>query len=605
MVDFYIKQLSVTGVDVRPAILNFQRGTNIIYGDSDYGKSYVVECIDYLFGAKTMRLKSSSGYNRVSMIIQTSQGEIHLERRFDVKKESVTITTTDPRYTGLTCTGLDRDVLDSFWMRLIGIGENQTVVTSGYYARELLKWNNISKLLLHKETAISGNKSAIQSGTKQLSTLLFLLTGQDFIEEPTLESDKDRIKKEAGAKQQIERQMEELQKRQIDIFNLVNAPEAQVVQRDWADLLERFSFEEQRLQTAISDSRKLHRQMDEARKKLSSYLLQAENHKLLKGLYDAQAKRLAFTIEGQLLTIDHDAQCTCPFCGATKQEACVDKDVMDATRAEFEQAEIAIQHFYNANNELNTKIERLQRRIAKLEKKCAGIDETIATAYAPSVTELKRQMGRYLDFVRLQHELDLISTDLSTLQTKKDSLGGKPTAYDVKYRPKEWFPDDFQPSMSSYLHNMLTACDPERFSKIRFEMARMDVSVELQDKDTFGEGWRAFLNTAVAFSLFQHLCAHGTYVPGLLILDSPIQAMKQPEGSRLTTQLFNYIIHNSDCGQVFLIENKLPDGLDTEKARMFSLSPEGFLPDFKHPVKYRKDASEAEAKTEAESQTDA
>ena len=56
MVDFYIKQLSVTGIEVRPAILNFQRGTNIIYGDSDYGKSYVVECIDYLFGAKLYSL---------------------------------------------------------------------------------------------------------------------------------------------------------------------------------------------------------------------------------------------------------------------------------------------------------------------------------------------------------------------------------------------------------------------------------------------------------------------------------------------------------------------------------------------------------------------
>ena len=67
MIDFYIKQLSVTGFNVRPMTLQFQRGANIIYGTSDSGKSYVVECLDFMFGAKTMRLKSSSGYNAVSL----------------------------------------------------------------------------------------------------------------------------------------------------------------------------------------------------------------------------------------------------------------------------------------------------------------------------------------------------------------------------------------------------------------------------------------------------------------------------------------------------------------------------------------------------------
>ena len=117
MTDFYIKQLSVTGNGVRPSTFEFRRGTNIIFGDSDSGKSYVAECLGFMFGAKTMRLKRSSGYNMVSVVVKTSQGEIHLARRFDVGKESVTIQSTDPRYAGLNCTGVERDVLDSFWMK--------------------------------------------------------------------------------------------------------------------------------------------------------------------------------------------------------------------------------------------------------------------------------------------------------------------------------------------------------------------------------------------------------------------------------------------------------------------------------------------------------
>ena len=195
MTDFYIKQLTVSGVDVKATVIDFKKGTNIIYGNSDIGKSYVVECLDFLFGAKNMRLKDTSGYNTVSAVIQTSQGEIHIERRFDVRKKAISIFSTDPRYEHLSCTGVDRDTLDSLWLRLIGIDENQTVVVNGDYVHELLKWNNIKQTLLIKETSVSGTKSVIPNSTKSLSTLLFLLTGMDFADVPPRESDTDRRKR--------------------------------------------------------------------------------------------------------------------------------------------------------------------------------------------------------------------------------------------------------------------------------------------------------------------------------------------------------------------------------------------------------------------------
>ena len=52
MADFYIKKLTVSGKNVKTAELNFEPGTNIIYGTSELGKSYIVECLDFMFGAK-------------------------------------------------------------------------------------------------------------------------------------------------------------------------------------------------------------------------------------------------------------------------------------------------------------------------------------------------------------------------------------------------------------------------------------------------------------------------------------------------------------------------------------------------------------------------
>ena len=69
MTNFFISQLKITGSEVRPATLEFKQGANIIYGNSDEGKSYIVECLDFMFGAKNMRLKASSGYSTITMTI--------------------------------------------------------------------------------------------------------------------------------------------------------------------------------------------------------------------------------------------------------------------------------------------------------------------------------------------------------------------------------------------------------------------------------------------------------------------------------------------------------------------------------------------------------
>ncbi len=589
MIDFYIRELSVTGFKVRPSVLSFQRGTNIIYGDSDSGKSYVAECLDYIFGAKTMRLKASSGYNTVSVIIKTSKGEIILSRRFDVRKRAVSIQSTDPRFVGLNCTGVERDVLDSFWLRLIGINENQTVVTSGYYAHEMLTWNNIEKFLLLKENQISSVKSVVPKDCKSLSSLLFLLTGDDFADMPTLETDKDRIKKAKGAKEQIKKEMQRISKRRFELLAKLTSDEIQQIRQNWDELLRRFTYEEQQLQTAIAESKKYHSKLDEAQKKLSSFLLQAENHNLLRSLYTAQAKRLAFTMEGQLLTSVYGVKCTCPFCGKETDESKVNPAALEATRAEFEDAEIALHQFQNANEELMDRIEKQQGFVNTLQAKCNTLDKQISETYAPSVADMKRQMEKYLEFIRIQHEVDLLGVDHETLQTEYDSLDQKPTEQAVKFKPRDEYPDCFRKEMGTRMEDMLVACGLKNLDKVRFEMSTMDISLEWQDKDTFGEGYRAFLNTTVAFSLFHHLCDTGKYVPGLLILDSPIQAMKQPEGSQLTTLLFNYMIENSGCGQVFIIENKLPENYMSDKATIYSLSGNGFLPDFQHPIKKRND----------------
>ena len=59
-----LKKLVLSGVDKKDAVLKFTEGLNVISGDSDTGKTYAFQCINYMLGAED-RLE------KAAMIIST------------------------------------------------------------------------------------------------------------------------------------------------------------------------------------------------------------------------------------------------------------------------------------------------------------------------------------------------------------------------------------------------------------------------------------------------------------------------------------------------------------------------------------------------------
>lgn len=594
MAEFYIKEMKISGPDKTTAVYEFQPGANIIYGESDSGKSYVVECLDYMFGEKTMRLKASSGYDTISVVVKTPKGEVKLLRCFDARKKNVEIFSTDEDFENFTGTGYGADVLDNFWLRLIGIQENQQVVVDSYYHKERLTWANIKKMFLIKEDNISKTSSVIPSGIKSLSALLFLLTGKDFRTIDAVDSDKEREKKSEAEKAAILKILEKTRQRMEMLLQQLRNTPVDEIREQWTEILARFQQKEDQLRQALQQSRELHEKLDIARKKLASSRLQHENYALLQSLYDARMKRNAFVTEGNLIALDHGGDCTCPFCGARQQADDVNVDAMNASVAELKKTGEEIRRFEEANADLEKRIARQQERVDLLEKECSALDHKISVSYAPAVNEMKTQLDRYTALLELQKEYDVVSTHYSTLNLEYQNADADPVEEFNKFRPKEHFPAGFFESMSLYLTEMVRACGVEGADQVFFERATFDLNESWQDKNTFGEGYRAFYNTAVAFCLFRYLCDHGRYKPGFMIVDSPTQAMELPEDSKETAKLYEYMINNSACGQIFIVDNKIPQDLDIEKAKVYTFegNGKGFLPDYVRPVRIRKEHRE-------------
>ena len=67
-----IQSLAFHGPDKPPAVIRFQDGLNVIYGASDTGKSYIVEAIDYMSGAKgpLKDIPQAVGYDQILLALK-------------------------------------------------------------------------------------------------------------------------------------------------------------------------------------------------------------------------------------------------------------------------------------------------------------------------------------------------------------------------------------------------------------------------------------------------------------------------------------------------------------------------------------------------------
>ena len=62
---FYIKSLVATGENVPQVKIDFVKGCNLIFGESDTGKSHVLHLIDYLLGKTDNPKKVVEGVDHI------------------------------------------------------------------------------------------------------------------------------------------------------------------------------------------------------------------------------------------------------------------------------------------------------------------------------------------------------------------------------------------------------------------------------------------------------------------------------------------------------------------------------------------------------------
>lgn len=589
---FYIKQISAMGEKVEYSEITFQDGMNIVFGPSNSGKSYIIKCINFMFAGDIPFTKQSTGYDTISMLMESTEGyAISMTRKIvDGKKGEtgagkVNVSSNVP---GIDSGDYSISKLEysDLLLKLIGIKEHHSIIATEDFDVENLTIRQMMHLFYIEEDFIFRARTAFDAPkfnkiNASLAIIRFLLTGDDLLETVPAESKKERERKanqKAGVITYLNQKISDLTRRRAELEERVAKGQDLDVEGKLAEIISRAESVEQRIAKASSESRSLMKQIYEVSSKLEKARLLQERCDALQSQYLSDLKRLHFIQDGERKNGDIKRAVKCPFCShdmsdmPDMEETFIESSSIEISKIEYQLEDLAK---VRATNE--SKIQQFETKINELDAQNEKMVEMIQKELKPYATQLREQIETYqtiLDTRQKLYAIDSMAAELNidVWEKENDEDSGNPKFSGRQAISKETWRD-----LSDAFNQMVKDCKYPNQPESRINIDTVDAVVGSKFKKDEGKGYRAFLNTIMLFNLMKYLEKNALFAPRILMLDSPILSLKEKkykisEKEKATpgmrTSLFQYMVNNCGDNQVIIVENEIPDDVDYKNAKL-------------------------------------
>ena len=565
---FYIEKIIVTGSGKTDSIIELSNGVNIIYGPSNTGKTYIVKCIDYMFGSEREPIDISTGYQYIKIIVRTQCGTITMSRKIGENKIEVSSNDNNVpsgKYaTKASRTNYDKTI-NSVWLSLIGINDLHLVISNENYKKQILSWRTFSHMFMLTETKIISEYSAILSGrdtsnTAVIASLIFLLSGQDFAETETKDTKEIKEAKKNAVKAYINKELFRLSERNQELLAQSKENPNIDIAVEIEKIMAEISTNEKRINSSIEENQKILAQLYEKNENLSECNVLLNRYDELTTQYDADLKRLNFIVDGEA-NLNASFSTHCPFCDG---EVVVKKNqnYIDAAKSDYKKIKLQAKDLESASKELRSEKLSLEQEIGTLMAKKKSIEELIEKELKPQVFNLKEKLSTYKDAIECQKEIDILKK-LSEQKTADMIENDTDEESELKFKVKEHLDYSFINELSNGIKSFLENCNYDNLLSVIFDKADMDIVINGKKKSSNGKGYNAYFNSVVAIVLSRYMENKAKYSPDFLVLDSPILSLKEKETKKpsetMRNTLFENIVDNQKGIQTIVIENEIPE----------------------------------------------
>jgi hypothetical protein len=579
-----IRSIVLRGQGVNDAVVSFVDGSNVLAGPSDTGKSYLVRCLDYIFGAEEMskRIPKAEPYSQLFVEFENSEKKLlSLERSLsggDLAAYQVGIADIDGQQgekivasrSGMSKAKDVTSVLFEFAkVNEARLRKDARGGTQRLTIRTLLPMFLVDEVAAIDERSPILGRSGF-SDTPHKRAFAYMLTGKDdagIIATERREIQSTRLNAQLAIISDLLSPIEErLQKSPPSEESVEKVDEAiAALSKSLADhSVERESLETERRE-ALAKLRRAESQVVAIDELITQY-------KLLEDRYRTDLERLDFIAEGAHF-FEGLQEVRCPLCDqlmspdhahgtAERRES-----VYLSAKAEAAKILALRTDLMSATASLTERLALRRSERQESDSTIKRIDTRISSFLAPAMQEASQQINR---FMKRLLDLEAARSDeaqASSLMQMKEQIEGAGAAGRVNSSKWEPLPSQTLRKFCVEVEAVLRDWNWKGEGRVEFDDSTYDIIVDGQTRQSHGKGVRAILYSAFVISLLRYCHANQRPHLGFVVIDSPLTSYRkgkdggaadEPISEDLEAGFWRSLTTYKLGAQLIIIENKEP-----------------------------------------------
>lgn len=567
-------RLAVTGPNKPTADIDFSQHSNLILGPSDTGKSYVVGCLKFALGSKTIpkQISLASGYNQLAFQFVNSNGEAYTTFRALAGGKSLfykgSHDVPPPENQALS----SKDV-NKFLLNLLAIGKMQLISAEGkkgkITAGDLRHYSLFTESDTLSDVGFLGEQ--VIHKTRYNSAFYLMMTGIDDSAIVVGTNNEDLVR-EKGKLMGLDEAIDSLKAELPDEFNEV----------DCRLRLEKIEFQINANQNILHEHSDELNNLNKRLSVIAKELLKLEGMRTSSLETLGRFRLLDKKYQNDMERLELIRTAASVFNAFTPQPcALCNTPVLQQAKANDEQQPSAEQMAISANAEYH-KIEALRHGLiaatkdveaelystAEHIKSMKGTQTRLASRHAEIVKEHKAPITHELATLTKLHSecVSYLKTSekLQQFEAKRKSI--EPNTKKTKTNIVRNAIDEIS-SVVARVQELLGIWGLEESRQVSFDEKTCDLRLLESPRTSYGKGKRAIFLTAYSVAVMEHALQINSPHLGFVAIDSPVLTYRDPKHGKsaqdtievtVAEKFFEWMAAWQGPGQLIVLENEEP-----------------------------------------------
>ena len=578
---FQMRRLTLAAADREPAEVQFTPGLNVICEPSDTGKTFILQCIDFVLGARDRpdEVPEADGYEKVSLEIDTnSDGSRYMIERA-LRGGDITATLPDgsvEQLRGRHEAG-HTDTASYFLLQLSGLSDKRIRTNNRGTTRDL-SFRDVAHLSIISEQDVIRESSPVHSSpgyqqTASRSVFRLMLSGMDdsavvATEEPRIS--RARVEAKTDVLQgMLDQLRDQIVEQQIDGDVVALRHQLDRLDASYRSVEQRLSEGGSAIASVEEERRALWSCIREIRGRLDVLSGLAERFALLADQYLSDLRRLDAIAEAGSRLGDMGVE-RCPVCGALPEhhdqehlDSQVDPDVLtESATAEANRIRSLMSDLDTTRQEVATERDELLGEQEQLQDELAAVTTTIQEELRPRAQESAVELREAaLNRQQVQRSLELLER-VQALEAQIQDV----QAEEVASARQEFasLPTSAAEEFAQEVQARLAAWNFPDLDRVTFSDTEWDVVISGRPRTSHGKGVRAVTHAAFTTGLLRYCASRKKPHSGFVLIDSPLVVYREPDPDGVTldasvkSAFFADLASSFLAEQVILLENDEP-----------------------------------------------